>query len=134
MCLTKLCLWGQKWPILDVMFYIGLYREYIKKIFLSETTRQSLDIMYVVSSSKPLPSLFKLCFWRPKKALPRRSRILLKSYTPRSAAQDSNCFHAHNESILIFIFFIHVDPDQLSPMKTADQNPQCFHPHIESIS
>ena len=88
-------------------------------------------MMYVASSSEPLPSLFKLCFWRPKLALPQRSRVLLKSYTPRSAAQDSNCFHAHDELILIFLN--HVDPDQLSPMEPADQNPQCFHPHNESI-
>ena len=52
-----------------------------------------------------------------------------KSYTPISAAGDSNCFHANDESILIFLN--HVDLDQLSPMKPADQNPQCFHPHNE---
>ena len=41
------------------MFYIGLYREKHGQIFLSETTRPSLDIRYVVLPSEPLPSLFK---------------------------------------------------------------------------
>ena len=45
------------------MFYIGIYREN-KKSCLKP---QSLDIMYVASSSEPLPSLFKLCPWGAKK-------------------------------------------------------------------
>ena len=47
------------------MFYKGLYRKNVKKIFLSETTRLSLDIMYGASSSEPLPNLFQLCHLGP---------------------------------------------------------------------
>ena len=47
------------------MFYIGLKKGKHEKIFLFETTR------YEVSSSGPLPSLFKLCSWGQKLPRPR---------------------------------------------------------------
>ena len=43
------------------MFYVGLYREDLKKIFLSETTRPSaLLFWYAESPSGTLPSLFRI--------------------------------------------------------------------------
>ena len=43
------------------IFYIGLYREKHRKIFLSETIRLRALIFGFASPSGPLPSLFKLC-------------------------------------------------------------------------
>ena len=48
------------------MLYIDLYRVKHKKIFLSKTTRPRLDIWYEASSSRLLPSLFKLYSWGQK--------------------------------------------------------------------
>ena len=41
------------------MFYIGLYRENIKNSCLKPL---GIDIMYVASSSEPLPGLFKFIY------------------------------------------------------------------------
>ena len=49
------------------MLYTGLYKENHEKIFMSLNHKAySLDIWYVASPSKPLPSLFKLCHRGPK--------------------------------------------------------------------
>ena len=44
------------------MFYTGLHKKSLKKIFLSKPSRPRalIDIWYIASSSEPLPSLFKL--------------------------------------------------------------------------
>ena len=47
-----------------------------KKISLSETTRPRAIIKFVASSCEPLPSLIKLCLWRPKMVPPRMSRFI----------------------------------------------------------
>ena len=39
--------------------WVTCYKENIKKIFLSETTRQILDSWYILSPSDTLPNLFK---------------------------------------------------------------------------
>ena len=69
---TKLPLQG--FPVYKGLLSLPLSDELknIKKIFLA----QSLDIMFVASSCEPLPSLFKLCLWRPKMAPPRMSHVL----------------------------------------------------------
>ena len=51
------------------MFCIDFYRKNIITIFLSETT--SLDICYVASPSRPLPSVLKLCPWGQNWSCPR---------------------------------------------------------------
>ena len=37
------------------MFYIGLYKEHMNKMVLSETTRPRALVLYIVSPSGPLP-------------------------------------------------------------------------------
>ena len=51
------------------MFYIGLYRENVKKSFCLK------PLWYVVSSGEPLPSLFKLCPLGHKMGLPQGSHV-----------------------------------------------------------
>ena len=46
--------------------------------------KKNLDIMFVASSSEPLPSVFKLCPWGPKMAPWQRSRVLLRLILKKS--------------------------------------------------
>ena len=70
--LFKLCPWGQKWPCLGGhLLYEDLYREKHEKIFLSEAIRpRALIYWYEASSSRLLPSLFKLYPWSQKWSRP----------------------------------------------------------------
>ena len=54
------------------VFYMGLYSENMKKIFLSETTR------YESSSSGPQPSLFKLGSLGQKLSRPRGQMFYIR--------------------------------------------------------
>ena len=54
--------WAKNGPTARVKFYIGLYRENMKKSCLKP---QGIEPWYVASTSGPLPSLFKLFTWGP---------------------------------------------------------------------
>ena len=45
------------------MFYIGSYRENMKKDSCLKPSAKSLDIWFVASPNGPIPNLFKLCSW-----------------------------------------------------------------------